>query len=579
MGANTISCPDCETLLQVSEAAATGRARIQCPRCGVQFSAAGPELEHMVSPSVITGDPHEQSLPRSMVPVLLASVAGAIVLVGGAVATIFFMSSTEPHSKPTTNQPVAQQPTVAAPTPKETAEEERRQKRFVRLMVRAGLAKEQKHFDEAIQAYQDALAVVPDDEEAADGLKQAQAGAAEARTADGQRHTDFQRYMQDATAALAGKQYARAVRAYESALQLVPGDPAAVGALADAKEKLARDTDEKKKLSDYEDHMTAGRADMVAQRYADAVREFLAAQRLLPDDAMAAQGVHDAEKRLDAVKNDEQRKAAYVQLMKQAGAAMQNRRYKEAVAAYKAAGKAEPNDPSARRGLRDAQKGLQEAKSEYTQLMNTGTAALQVNNVPAAIQAFQQAGQLFPGDLTAAAALQQARQLVVGAAAVQAAVGNAQLGYNELMVAGTAALFSQHYRDAAQAFTQALTIAPGDPQALQGLFQAQAGVVTRAQNRPSYAQKMRAGQLAYQRHQYGNAIASYQAALQLEPNNARALLGVAQASYAMHMTNGQADMTARRFRDAAREFQAALLQSPGDPLALNALRQATFLAR
>jgi len=590
MATNTVTCPACRALLRVSEAAASGLSRVECPGCHTQFSAleptsAAPDSESGSDLMPSSTDDFAPALRRSLVPGLLIAVLGAMVLVGGAVAGLYFLApASPPAAPPAVSAAVATTVHDAKAADNEAADraaKEKQQGEFIRLMVRAGLAKQQQRYADAVKDYKAALALMPGNAEATAGLHDAEKGlqaAAVARTADDKRQADFKSFMQQGKDALAGEQYAQAVRAYEAALQLVPGDAAAVRALADAKGRLAKDEQEKKKLAEYEDHMTAGRAAMVAQRYPDAVREFLAAQRRIPGDAAAARGLHDAEQRLAQLKDDSQRKDAYVRLMRQAGTAANNQRYREAVRAYKAALKLVPDDPAAQRGLRDAQKGLKQAKEQYAQLMNTGTTALQLNNVPAAIQAFQQAAQVMPNDVAALAALRQAQQLVANVAAVQTVAANAQLGYEQLMVTGTAALFGQRYADAVQAFTAALSLFPGDPQALQGLLQAQAALAGNVRSLPTYAQQMRHGREAYRRHRYADAVTAFTQALRLTPNDPQALANLAQANYALHMANGQAAMTARRYQDAVREFRAAVRQAPGDVLALNALRQASMLA-
>ncbi len=574
--AHTTTCPACEARLGISDMAARGETQIRCPRCGTQFTAMPAEAETA-----------ELLRPRALATPLLLAGGGSLVLIAAAVAGIFVIASRQQppqvivaHSN---TDPAAQvKPAAPGETPEQRAENKDRQDRFIRLMVRAGLAKEKKQFAKSAAAYQEALTLQPGNPEAIAGLSAAEAGlktiavVAEDRS---KRQAEFSRWMEQGKDALAAKQPNRAVQAFETALALVPGNAEATQALDTARKQLAHADGDIKQQGEYEDHMTAGRAAMVAQRYTDAVREFLAAQRVKPDDAAAARGVQDAEKRLGELKDDQKRKDAYVRMMRHGRAAVRSGHYAEAVGAFKAALKVVPDDREAKKALRDAKSGLQQAKTQYTQLMTNGTAALQLNNVPAALLAFQQALQLFPNDPTALAAIRQAQQLGTNLTVAQVALNNAQGGYNELMQLGTVALYAQRYADAAQAFTNALSLLPGDPQALQGLFEAQGGLAAAVQNGPSYADQMRRGADAYRHRRYADAIAAYQAALQLEPNDPQGLANLAQANYALHMSNGQTAMQTRRYRDAAAEFRAALLQAPGDALALTGLRQASLLAR
>ena len=596
MGANTVQCPACQAYLNVTAAAAEGRVRILCPQCRTQFqtvdmsAGAGisePDWAGATSNDALDELP-EAAARRSMTPALVIAAIGAVGLVGAAVVGLCLTTARQEPGRGASASPVEEKTETKkldAEDPRSIMEEEARaahQRAFIQLMVKGGLARGEKRYADAVKAYEAALALVPDDGEAQAGLVAAKAALAVAsaqQDAEAKRHEEAARFMADAREALANKQLAAAVRAYQAALELTPADAKLVQALTDAREQLANDEQEKKKLSEYEDHMAAGRAAMVAQRYADALREFLAAGRIVPGDAAALRGQNDAEKRLGDIRDEQKRKDTYVRLMNQGAAAVRHRHFSEAVAAYRAALKVVPEDARAKRGLKDAQQGLKEAKFQYTQFMNAGTAALQMQNGVAALQAFQQAADLFPNDPAATMALRQAQQIGGNLAAAQVGLASAQLSYNQLMSAATAALYNGRFTDAATNFAAALTLYPGDPQALMGLSEAQAGIVGQVQNAPTYAQVMQQGAAAYQARRYGDAVTAFRQALRLEPNDPQALTGLSQASYALHMANGQGAMAGRRFRDAANEFRAALVAAPGDALALAALRQALVLAR
>jgi tetratricopeptide (TPR) repeat protein len=139
-----------------------------------------------------------------------------------------------------------------------------------------------KKYDEAIKAYTDAGKIVPGDKDAAAGLKSAQdaaaadaaAAAADAakKAAEAKKQADFTNQMNQGQTALSAKKYDDAAKAYQAALQIMPGDAKATTGLQNAQ---------------FGQHMTAGQALSAAKKYADAAKEFEAALAIFPDNADA----------------------------------------------------------------------------------------------------------------------------------------------------------------------------------------------------------------------------------------------------------------------------------------------------
>src|SRR5262249_46231291 len=155
---------------------------------------------------------------------------------------------------------------------------------------------------------------------------------ARAREEDEKRSAQVKALLEQGRKALADKQYAAAVSAFETARGLAPADAAVLQGLSEARAKADADSAEKAKLAGYKARMEAGRAALEAGRFPDAIREFVAAQQFVPDDAEAAKGLREAEMRLAALEDKGKREAALVSLMERGRAALAEKRYKEAIA-------------------------------------------------------------------------------------------------------------------------------------------------------------------------------------------------------------------------------------------------------
>jgi cytochrome c-type biogenesis protein CcmH/NrfG len=351
-------------------------------------------------------------------------------------------------------------------------EAENRQKDFRRLMIEAGAALADHRFDEAAKSYQAALQLFPDDVEAAKGLSAARTSLEDrerAKKEEEKRQAKFASLMNQGQEAMKGRQFAAAVQAFDHALRLIPDNPEAAKAFQEATDAAGAQRAAQKKLSDYESHMTAARAAMVGQRYAEARNEFLAALQNKPDDPAAQDGHKQAEKRLNELQEEAQRQADFNRFMDQGDRALRNRRYEEAERVYTKAVALLPRNLDARNGLREAQKGLEKMKQDFNRLMQQGDLAMQTLRFGDAVRAYGQAAKLFPDNENANNKLQDAQKALDK-------VGAAQAGYNRLMLEGGTAMRQGRFTDAALLYSAALRFAPGDPDALAGLRSARAGV-------------------------------------------------------------------------------------------------------
>jgi tetratricopeptide (TPR) repeat protein len=393
------------------------------------------------------------------------------------------------------------------------------------------------------------------------------------------RQAEFTRLVNEGKDALAAKKFADAVRAFEAAVLLVPGDAAALKGLGEAREGVAANEGEKKKLAAYKAHVEAARVALVAQRYADAIREFVAARQLFPDDAVAAKGQQQAEKLLNDLQDRDRRLAEFNRLVEQARTALAAKRYDDGIASLEAALRLDPNNPGVERALRDAKKARTEARTEYTRLMAAADAALQLRRFEEAYRGYSEAVKLFPADEPALRGQRLASRALEDIQAVQ-------LAYNRYVTQGSLALQNQRYLDAVAAYSEALRLVPGDLIALQGLRDAQAGadlaaqkLLDRQRRRAELDRLIQVGTRALQRRKFTDAVQAFNDALRLDGDNPQALDGLRQAQYGQALADGRAALLAKRISDAIKNFEDALKAKPGDPVATNLLRQARAMKK
>jgi len=155
--------------------------------------------------------------------------------------------------------------------------------------------------------------------------------------------------MDQGDRALRNRRYEEAERAYNKAVALLPRNLDARNGLREAQKGL------EKIKQDFNRLMQQGDLAMQALRFGDAVRAFSQAVKLFPDSEAAINKLQTAQKAQDDLGNAQ---ASYNRLMLQAGAAMRLGRFSDAALAYSAALRLVPGDLDALAGLRSARAGM-----------------------------------------------------------------------------------------------------------------------------------------------------------------------------------------------------------------------------
>ncbi|MCI0640575.1 MAG: tetratricopeptide repeat protein [Gemmataceae bacterium] len=443
---------------------------------------------------------------------------------------------------------------------KAKAESEKNRTEFVRLMVDGELAASGNRLDEALLAYQAALKIYPEDKQAGKKLEDVRAKLdmlAKEQKDDAKNQTEFQQLLERGKEAMAKQQFAAAVEIYKLALQKRPGDARGGQALSAAQEALAQNEMEQQKLADFQKHINAAQSALSARRFQDAAGEATAARLLLPGNEKALDLLRQAEKALNAQKDQQASKTEFNRLLDIAGDSLRNNRFEEAVQAYEKALDLFPDDAIANKGWKNAQSMLKNAKAEFDLQIARGQNATLGGRFRDAVDAFREATRLFPSNQVAAKALRQAEVLLENQAAFVTALNN-----------GTFALQASRHEEAILAFLEALRIVPNDPTAQKGLLDARKGLDNDVKNRKIAEVKYQQAQAALKSKDYGKARLLFNDVLKLVPNHPQLLLIGRQARYSEAMFDGINDFNAKRFFDAARNFQIALRENPGDPTAL-----------
>jgi tetratricopeptide (TPR) repeat protein len=232
------------------------------------------------------------------------------------------------------------------------AEKQKRQADYQAAMKSGRDALAAKRFDDAIKAFTDAGRLVPNDRDATTALRDAQKARADAQARmdadlrkkqeDQKRQADYARLMTQGQTAMAAKRYDEAVKAYNDALKLMPGDAAATRALGEATRAHEASKTPPKPApppAAYTRSMQNGAAFDKQQKWADAVKWYKEALKAVPGDAKGTA----AESFSQHMDNGQKLAAA--------------KKFADAAKEYEAALKLVPNQPDAASALKRAKEG------------------------------------------------------------------------------------------------------------------------------------------------------------------------------------------------------------------------------
>lgn len=507
-----------------------------------------------------------------------------------------------------------------------SADELKKADTIKQLIADGNAALDAKKFAEAMQSFQQAKQLAPDNLAVMTGLTRAEQAnnrllAEQRRLAEETGRTQtFQRLVKSGRDNLAAKQFEAAVANLGEALKLNPTDASVQAdlklaekgrdaSLTDAKALAAA----KLRAESYQKLVSEGQLALDSKRFGDAIQKFTEAQKLLPGDKASQDYLKEAlaakksaeDSALAAAKQraDDMKKAADLKTaLTQGRTALAAKDFAGAEKLLNQAKALNPNDADVKQALRDLDLARQSAAAEVaaqkqrqvqfdTQLA-AGKAALGAKKYAEALKALSSATGLMPDNKEAQDLYRRAQteKSLADAAAVKdkTVVAN----YQAALGAGQKALQLKDFDGAIKSFQQALNLMPNDPTALKLLQQAQDAKGLAATTAANFQKAMDAGESAMTKKLYADAIKAFTEAKNLDPNDARArkLLQQAQqaladanqqalilANYQKAMTTGQTAMNAKNFAGAVSAFKEALKWMPNDQKAAQQLAVAQQL--
>lgn len=343
---------------------------------------------------------------------------------------------------------------------------------YLRLKTQGQEFTLRKKYSEAINVYQQALELFPDDKEIPGIIANLQS-----------QQDISERYnskINEADALYEDRSYVEAKTAYEAALTVIPDDSYALGMIdrideiVNSSEYRKIQSDKAKMDNDFENYIAKGVNAEAAKNYELALTNYNKALEIKPNNADALAKKKNAEdmilyqeqqrkeqERLAAIEAEQQRKANIQNLINAGNQQLTDKRYAEAEQTFNQVLALDPTNATATEKLgiiAGFYEEIQRQKQEnYQNAMSDGDYAYASRNYAEAIRQYNIALTNKPGDEIASQRLTEAQQ------AENMRLASLEGEYNGFITKGDAQFQTKNYDKAIEFYTKAMNVGTGNP--------------------------------------------------------------------------------------------------------------------
>jgi tetratricopeptide (TPR) repeat protein len=474
-----------------------------------------------------------------------------------------------------------------------TADKEKLEADFNRLIASGDENVKVQKYSEAINDFKGALELKPKDIAAKSKLTSAEQLLARENAKKANLEAEFNRLLASGDNYVKVEKYVEAIADFKGALDLKPADPTATAKIASAEQLMAKANSDKAKLeADFNRLLASGDENVKVQKYPEAIADFKGALNLKPKDPMATAKLITVEQILAKNNADKAKlEADFNRLLASGDENMKVQKYPEAITDFKGALELKPKDPTATVKLASAEQLLAKAnadkaklEADFNRLLASGDENVKVQKYPEAIADFKSALNLKPKDSAATAKLVAAEQLMAKANADKA---KQEADFNRLLASGDENMKVQKYPEAITDFKGALELKPKDPTATAKLVAAEQLLAKanadKAKLEADFNRLLASGDENVKVQKFPEAITDFKSALNLKQKDPTATAKLVAAEQLMAkantdkakleadfnrlLTSGDENVKVKKYPEAITDFKGALELKPKDPVA------------
>ena len=480
---------------------------------------------------------------------------------------------------------------------KANADKAKLDEEFARLLASGDQNVGKLKYNEAIGNFKEALTIRAGDKIALEKLAGAEQLLARANADKVKLESEFIKLLASGDANVNGQKYPEAIENFKSALVLKPENQIATEKLKNAEKLYAQlNADKAKMEEEFTRLLASGDANVVGQKYPEAIDNFKGALALKTGDKIATAKMANAEQLLAKVNADKAKlEAEFARLLAVGDANVTGLKYPEAITNFKDALKVKPNNEVALSKLSNVEQLLAKVNAdmakleeEFARLLASGDLNVESQKYPEAIDNFKGALVLKAGDKVATVKLANAEQLL---AKVNADKAKLEAEFTRLLAAGDANVTGMKYPEAITNFKDALKVKPNNEVAMSKLSNVEQLLAKvnadKAKLEEDFSRLLAIGDLNITGQKYSEAIDNFKGALLLKAGDKVATTKLANAEQLLAKVNadkakmeaeftrllaaGDANVTGLKYPEAIANFKDALKVKPNDPVAASKL--------
>ena len=342
------------------------------------------------------------------------------------------------------------------------AEQKKKDEEYKKLITSADKEYGSKKYEDAIKFYEEALVVKPGEEKPTKQIEKAKNLLAKLKKLE----EDYANAMKKGDALFSENKFKESIAEYEKASQLKSEEPLPKSQIEKAKAEIAK---LEKIEKDYQESLTKADKFFSDKKYEDAIAEYKKAETLKPDQNRPKEGIAKSNEEIAKLKKIEEDYANYIASGKKA---FEAKDYQTALGNFVKAKETKPQEKQPDEEIKKVNEAIAVAKKleeDYLAAMNNGDSELSSKNYEKAISAFEKASELKPDESAPKTKIEEAKTAL-------AAIKKLEEDYNKALSSGESLLSEKKYTEAISKFEIAKGLKPAESKPQEGIDKAKAGL-------------------------------------------------------------------------------------------------------
>jgi len=341
-------------------------------------------------------------------------------------------------------------------------EKEARQEEYDATIASANEAFAAKKYEEAKTAYEEAADIFPDETYPQTRIEECEAKLAALADA-AEKQESFNELVAEGDEAMSGSDYEEAVEKYQEALEIIPNEEPAVSKLAEAKSLLNELLADRQKQENYDALIDEADAAFSDESYDLAKTKYQEAKQLIPEETYPLDQIAKIDSLLAQLADERATQEAYESAMAAGTSSMESGEYQTAVGHFQDALTAVAEDKDATKALEDANAALAEQQAnmaqqeQYDALIATADSKFESQDWTASIADYQAALEVLSGETYPQERIEAANANIEKEKA-EAEAEEMQAAFDALVAEGDDALSAQDFDTSISKYEEALKL-------------------------------------------------------------------------------------------------------------------------